>query len=354
MNDSYTRHKINITYKGKTYTRLGDLAKAAGLPASKLQSRWQRGIRNPHELLLKDKIRTSPRNPVPIKYKGIIYQSLKDFALANNLSYNKVLIYNGKYGINDGNKLVELAQPQNTIGILNKVTKEDLAFVDDYLNSQGLLSIKQVHDATGISINVLGEVITRNKRRQNNNLGIEPSDIAKVKRNKQEDDRAVNWYVIPKRAFLPSAIEHIKQRQQFRESLIQVPFENDNYFYSPKDKTVWGLRKVSGAIKQLTPYPKDTYTFRGHNSKCYTFSVKDIEDLIAHPEIKGEQLISKKELIKKIDIGSAVYDARHVSRHIGPQHHRYTEQGKKVSGWLPEEIEKAKQKYPGLMEKKRK
>lgn len=49
----YKRHKIDIKYRGRTYTRLADLAHAAGIPAEKVTQRWADGIRDISKLVYK-------------------------------------------------------------------------------------------------------------------------------------------------------------------------------------------------------------------------------------------------------------------------------------------------------------
>lgn len=47
----YNVQRINIEYRGHTYTRLADLAHAANIPTNKVNRRWHDGIRRLDQLL---------------------------------------------------------------------------------------------------------------------------------------------------------------------------------------------------------------------------------------------------------------------------------------------------------------
>lgn len=336
MSASYNEHRIHINYHGKTYTRLSDLAKAANISTKTIQSRWSSGIRNLNDLLSRQALSTSNAGPIPIRYGKHNYASLKDFARVHKLSYPRVLsLY--RLGIHNGTELLAMAKPHNQSQILQQVAKDSRAYTEDYLNSHGLLSASQVSAATGIREEIFYELSGRIDRGQNNHVGIQQGDIVPVDiRNVADNEDIVNQYVLPVRGFAPTVIDHIKEHQNFKESLVLIPFFNDNYYFSPDNETIWGYRKKTRALKQLTPHPgSSSYTFRDNSGQRYNFTVADIKDLIANPTVRANDLITKDDIIKRCGLSKSIWNNRKLSRLLpySTRHNRYDKTGKKVSGW---------------------
>ncbi|WP_331196361.1 hypothetical protein [Limosilactobacillus pontis] len=235
-----------------------------------------------------------------------------------------------------------MAKPHNQSKILQQVAKDSGTYTEDYLNSCGLLSAPQVSAATGVREETLYELSDRIGRVQNNNVGIQQGDIVSVDiRSSAEHEGIVNQCVLPARGFAPTVIDHIKEHQNFKESLVLIPFFNDDYYFSPDNETVWGYRKKTRALKQLTPHPgSSSYTFRDNSGLRYNFTVADIKDLIANPTVKADDLITKDDIIKRCGLSKSIWDNRKLSRLLpySTRHNRYDGAGKKVSGWDQEYV----------------
>ena len=80
---------FQVTYKGKTYHRVADFAKAAGIDTRLVLARYKRGWRDP-ERLAKPPIKKYKRHGAyEITYQGIKYASLAEFCRQQRLSYPK-------------------------------------------------------------------------------------------------------------------------------------------------------------------------------------------------------------------------------------------------------------------------
>lgn len=204
------------------------------------------------------------------------------------------------------------------------------------------MSASQVSAATGIREENLYELSGRIDRGQNNHVGIQQGDIVSVDiRNVADNEDIVNQYVLPARGFAPTIIDHIKEHQDFKKALIPIPFFNDNYYFKPDDGTVWGYRRKTGALKQLTPHTaSSSYTFRDNTGQRYSFTVTDVKDLIAYPTIQADSLITKDDIIKCRGLSKSIWDNRKLSRLLpySTRHNRYDGAGKKVSGWDQEYV----------------
>lgn len=225
---------------------------------------------------------------------------------------------------------------------LQQVAKDSRAYTEDYLNSHGLLSASQVSAATGVSEDTLYKLSGRIDRGQNNHVGIQQGDIVPIDiRNVADNEDIVNQYVLPARGFAPTIIDHIKEHQDFKKALIPVPFFNDNYYFNSDDETVWGYRRKTGALKQLTPHTASSnYTFRDNTGQHYSFTVTDVKNLIAYPTIQADSLITKDDIIKRRGLSKSIWDNRKLSRLLpySTRHNRYDGAGKKVSGWDQEYV----------------
>lgn len=350
---NYHRHRIKIEYNGKIYTRLSDLAKAASIPASKLNERWQLGIRSLHDLLYDGDLSTINQGKIPIDYHDHHYESLREFARAYKLSYDRLREFI-RLGVSDTDALIELSKTQNNVKIIKDISDNDYKAIERFLNARNLLTTEQVSLATGLSKQALYELTNRITIGQSNNSGVQEDDVVEV--TEPPLPELVNPLVMPKRAFKPAVIDHIKAQQDNKSAMVLIPFENNNYYYEPKSKTVWGYRKASHALKRLTPYPKDTYTFRDNLGKRKIFSLRDIEDIIANPDITADQLITKQALMQKYGLTKYMYNNRKIWHYLllSAGHSRYNKDGKKVSGWLKSEIELVAYEHPELFKRDKK
>lgn len=131
-----------------------------------------------------------------------------------------------------------------------------------------------------------------------------------------------------------------------KADLTIIPFKNDNYLYDYKTKTVWSRQKNKRTLRQKKMFNNVYRLNYGVNKKYYEYSPRAIEDLIAHPEIKGDDIITIHQLRNNLHMTRGIWDMRHCSALIGAKHTRYTSKGKKVRGWTKSEIDKAIKQYP--------
>lgn len=120
------------------------------------------------------------------------------------------------------------------------------------------------------------------------------------------------------------------------ENVLLLWRTNDNYYCNPDDETVWGHRRKTSALKQLTPRTaSSSYTFRDNTGQRYSFTVTDVKDLIAYPTIQANDLITKDDIIERRGLLRSIWDNRKLSRLFpySTRHKRYDGAGKKVSGW---------------------
>lgn len=344
----YDRHIIDVDYHGKHYTHITSLAKAAGISAQKINQRWSDGIRDVNKLVYRGELPIEFHGSIEITYNGKYFESLKEFARANGLVYNRLRsLY--RRGIHDPEILIEKAQRKEVPEILKRVVKDDYQSNEKDLKSNGLLSLRQVSEITGVSKDALTELTARIERGQHNNSGLQKDDIVHVDRENAHD-KQVNTFTMQKRAFRPSAVTHLLVKQKDKQALEPIPFYNSNYFYDDKEKTVYGYRKKSNALKLLKEHPKDIYTLRDNNGKRYTFTIADIEDMIANPDILADDLITKAEIINELGGTKSMWDNRGIVKCLNRNnsHSRYNSQSKKVTGWLPKTVEIAKKEHPEL------
>lgn len=346
----YERHIIDVNYKGHHYTRLTDLSEATGIPAQKLNHRWVNGIRDVDRLTYQGHLPIVHNGPIEISYKGHRFSSLKEFARAYDVGYNRLrALY--KAGVHDPEQLVVQAQRKDVPKILKQIVKDDYRSGDTHLNEEGLLSLRQVSKATGISRQALTELTARVERGQTNNSGLLRSDIVNMNRENAHPD-TVNTFTMQKRAFRPSAIKHLLDKKKDKSNLEPIPFDGVNYLYDRQSRTVYSYKPKSHALKRLTENPKNIYTLRDEAGRRYTFRIDDVEDLIDNPEITADQLITKADILSKLDGTNSMWNSRGFIRYLnnGNSHSRYNSQRKKVTGWLPQVVKSVKDEHPDLFE----
>lgn len=80
---------FKMIYKGNTYHRVADFAKAAGVDTQLVLQRYKRGWRDPYQLAKPPIKKHAWHSPYKINYQGIKYSSLAEFCRQQRLSYNK-------------------------------------------------------------------------------------------------------------------------------------------------------------------------------------------------------------------------------------------------------------------------
>lgn len=331
---------LDVWYQGKHYVRASDLAHDTGLSISTIKTRWTNGVRDVKKLTAKrlSNISENTGKPIKIVYKGIEYSSLAEFARSNGLVYNKLLKLTHR-GVWDSDKLAKLAKPVDKSQLIKELGKENKSYADEFIHSQGLLTIADVVQQTGITRQHLTEIANRTLKGGNNYFGIEKSDIIRLAdRDKAKKDmNLVNNQTLSNFAFKAETITHIREHQSRKNDLVTIPFKNTKYYYDFKNRTVWSTIQGEKYLKQLTPSKAGVY--RLHWAKGFEeYTAKMIEDLIAYPKITGDMLLSLEEITRKLGFSKSTWYRKEYNKAIGPYHTRYTSRGKKVIGWTRKEV----------------
>lgn len=334
---------LDVWYQGKHYVRASDLAHDTGLSISTIKTRWTNGVRDIKKLTAKrlSTITENTGKPIKIVYKGIEYSSLAEFARSNGLVYNKLLKLTHK-GVWDPDKLAKLAKPVDKSKLIKELEKENKSYSAEFIHSQGLLTIADVVQETGITRQHLTEIANRTLKGGNNYIGIKKADIVKLaNRDKAKKDmNLVNNQTLSNFAFRPETIAHIREHQSQKNDLVSIPFKNKKYYYDFKNRAVWSTIQGEKYLKQLTPSKAGVY--RLHWSKGFEeYTAKMIEDLIAYPEITGDMLLSLEEITQELAVSKSTWYRKRYNKMIGPYHTRYTSGGKKVIGWTQKEVNEA-------------
>lgn len=344
MND-----KVLIEYKGKEYTHLEDFAKDYGVKTSIVKDRYERGHRNPEELLYAGRIPFKFTGSHKIVYKGVEYPSLKQFCKAFKLNYRKALTL-WKRNIRDPQKIMDNARFSNNKQVLNDVRTNDILSIERVVNHHGYLTANQVADKTKVDPTKIREQVTRMLDGQNNNMGVEANDIVKINYSKQEIATAsTNKSVLPSYAFKPAIIDHINNHLNKinNPNIKRIPFRNTNYYFDTKTNKVFSKQKSSSTFKELK-LSVDHYVLRGDDGHRFSFTVDTIKDLLEYPEVTAADLLTKQDVIEKYKMPRTAWNNRRVYTVLPLKigHTRYDKNGKLVRGWTKETVESVVSKYP--------
>lgn len=342
--------EIRIEYKGKIYTRLEDFAKQNGGVTRTIKNRWYRGgYRDPKELLQEGKLPRKFHGVHTLVYQGIEYPSLKEFCRFFDLNYRKALTL-WKRKVRNPQIIRDQASFQDNQEVLEDVRTNDLSNVEKLVNSYGYLTSWQVAEKTGISGKKIREQVARLLANQNNNMGVQKDDIHKMEYSVQERAKLTkNGEVLSKYAFKPQVVEHIKQHlnQVNKDTVKLIPFFNDKYYFDEETEKVLSKRKSNNVLKEISLHD-NVYTLRDDSGKRFGFTIETIKDLIANPNIKAEDLMTKSEIIKKYGLTPAIWNNRKIFSILPVKigHTRYSKTGKSVRGWTKDTVDQAVKAYP--------
>lgn len=332
---------FKVQYKNTIYTRPSDLAKVVGQPTALIKGRWHDGVRDINKLIAPSGLSTVTENtghPIKIIYKGLEYESLKAFAKDNKLSYHKVLNLTHQ-GIWQAERLIELAKPQkNLVKNITLSSKKSQKIVTDYIHNQNLLTVQDISNLLKIKPSVLFDRIHRIAKGENNYLGIEQSDVILLSNREevQKNTTLINERLLPKYAFSQNVIAHIEKYKNKKNKLVQIPFKNNNYFYDLNTKSVWSTNKGQNSLKRIS---SSHNMFRLHYEGGFEeYSSKAIEDIIKYPEITGNDLMTKSEIMKQYKITKSFWNNHKINQLLGIKHTRYNK-SKKITGWTKKTVD---------------
>lgn len=327
--------KINLTFNGKKYYRLGDLAKDYNISARLVNQRWVDGHRDP-------KILTSPNINTyqgihSIIYRGVYYKSALQFSNAYKLNYKKVIALI-KQGVTNPKQLIEEGKTGNYgVEVLNNYVKNEIKKKELLVNSKKLFTAVQVSEITNISpafiYDALKAIVVEGQNKSS--IGLLDTDIVKIHFNKSEDKKLVgDSRLVSKFGFKASAITHIlakqKHLQQLDLKLVPINISSFDYLYSPKTHELF--RSKGQKIIKIKRKNKDEFWIVG-NKKTIILKIADIQDMLDNPSIKYDDLLTKSELIKTGKVESNIASSKLPKPHV-----RINNNGQKKKGWTKQEI----------------
>lgn len=336
---------FKMIYKGNTYHRVADFAKAAGVDTQLVLQRYKRGWRDPDQLA-KPPIKKHPwHSPYKINYQGIKYSSLAEFCRQQRLSYTKA---NRLWvsGIKNPKELIIKAALKKSDIALEMQRKHDYDEKTNILKKYNLYTPKEIAKITDIPLkSVLSSMhdLIRTDSRKNKKgvsvIGLRREDVVDFKKIKDGNDllEISNVTAIPRVVLKESAIKHIKEMQTRSESLELEPFNffGEDYYYDKATHTMWKLTKTG--YKQINQSNGKFALI--HNKKKYYFAESTIEDIYQHPDIKYSQLYSATDLYKILNVSRSYWSSHRLGENLPFQHVRFnydTKQNK--NGWTKAEL----------------
>lgn len=345
------RIEFNIKYKGKTYKRVSDFARDAGVDTHLVLMRLKNGWTDPQKLAqppIEDKDRKNNHPAYVINYKNVKYSSLAEFSRTFKLSYNLVLRC-WHTGYTEPEDIIQRAKPKS----LEETTQDMLAQkkIDEkaknkYLRELGLFSPTDISQATGVPlskiISAISGLIRNDARRTKSNIssiGIHREDITLLTDNEKTLDTISNSVVVPRYGIKPIAIKHIQVKQNYLKSLnlIQVPHFT-NYYYDIKGKRIWSLNKGT-TMREIKPKSTNTYILK-RDKHSYSVSTKDIDDWSKNPNIEYDDLLSYADLTNILEVSKSWWSNNGIRQTIMPKlHKRYNFQTHKAkTGFAKNEL----------------
>lgn len=344
--------KVRIKYKGKTYYRLADLAHDYNIDSSLVSSRWHNGHRKPEELVKKGKLNTIQPYAHQITYEGTTYKSAREFSRKYNLIYGKVLRLMKK-GVVEPEKLIDngKSNQRDSIDVLTAERKADEAQKTRLIHVQGLLTVQEVSQMTQVPVHPISVLANGliTGRKKAGHLGLKKSDIVRLNFKNEEDRKKIkNEFFIGKYGFKKIAVNHILERINIIKDrdMEQLPDPFSKYYYDLENKEVWKYSSLGYGTVRLRAFTKSKSFVLMVDKKRFKFSPDTIEDIVKHPEITYQDLITKQDIIAHTDLTTSRWNNLKISKYLPLQHTRYDKIGSKVSGWTKEEYDKACKTYP--------
>ena len=285
------KKSVNIVYHGKTYHSLAALARACNLPPKVVQSRYRK---------------------------------------SHNIDY-------------------VTAPVRNSADVVRNIRHQVTAYNQKLVHQRDLLMVADVAKLTGYRYDVLSSALSGFYRQKSyhTNLGFDQSDIERIVPTNEEIANAPAPNQIIKWAFKKSVVAKIKQKMQHlaKSNLVMVPQLDGNYFYNPKDKSLWSNRRsgnTNGIFTKIVatlPNHYGIYLTTSKGSTSVTLSINTIEDLIANPTLTASELTTHEQIMATCGISqnqwAYIFAGRPFKLHL-----RYDQNRQIVRGYSPKQTTK--------------
>lgn len=336
------QRKDQIILLGQTYKSIADAARKHNIRPNTLANRVNRhGNDWPY---LFDKLYSSNRKT----YKQNKLNKLKNsnkrtpyLDITNELYLKQsALLHNNEWPLRNVNKRLEQYQALQKAHKVRKQMRKDAI---NAIHQQNCVTLNDVAKECNVLIDDLQREIY--KVVNNNRVpisGFYKTDIVLFKKHNQYPGRISPKYVLKR-----ETIKHIKDYQAKIAQTVIIPFTNNRYFYSKIEKCVYSkivtknkihFRKINPRVHSNVPNMSPRYLLYVKPYVTVDINLNTIEDIIEHPTITVNDLISAKELQK-------AYGHNFKSFIILPKLHiRFDSQGHTKRGYVKSQIRFKKKK----------
>lgn len=330
------QRKGQIMLLGQTYKSISDAARKHNIKPNTLANRVNRHGNNWPYLF--DKLYSSNSKT----YKQNNLNKLKNLNkrtpyldIANELYLKQsALLHNNEWPLRNLNKRLEQYQALQKAYKVRKQMRKDAT---NAIHQQNCVTLNDIAKECNLLIDDLQCEI---RRVVNNNRvpisGFYKTDVVLFKKHHQYPGRISPKYVLKR-----EAIQHIKDYQAKIAQTVIIPFTNNRYFYSQMEKCVYSkivtknkihFRKINPRMHSNVPNMSPRYLLYLKPYVTVDISLNTIEDILEHPTITVNDLISAKELQK-------AYGHNFKSFIILPKSHiRFDSQGHTKRGYVKSQI----------------
>lgn len=336
------QRKDQIMLLGQTYKSISDAARKHNIRPNTLANRVNRHGNNWPYLF--DKLYSSNSKT----YKQNKLNKLKNSNkrtpypdIVNELYLKQsALLHNNEWPLRNVNKRLEQYQ---ALQKAHKVCKQMRKDATNAIHQQNCVTLNDVAKECDLLIDDLQceiyKVVNNNRAPIS---GFYKTDVVLFKKHHQYPGRISPKYVLKR-----EAIQHIKDYQAKIAQAVIIPFTNNRYFYSKIEKCVYSkivtknkihFRKINPRVHSNVPNMSPCYLLYLKPYVTVDINLNTIEDIIEHPTITVNDLISTKELQK-------AYGHNFKSFIILPKSHvRFDSQGHTKRGYVKSQIRFKKKK----------
>lgn len=336
QNFQHKQRKDQIILLGQAYKSISDAARKHNIRPNTLANRVNRHGNNWPYLF--DKLYSSNSKT----YKQNKLNKLKNsnkrtpyLDITNELYLKQsALLHNNEWPLRNVNKRLEQYQALQKAHKVHKQMRKDAT---NAIHQQNCVTLNDVAKECNVLIDDLQREIY--KFVNNNRVpisGFYKTDVVLFKKHHQYPGRISPKYVLKR-----EAIQHIKDYQAKIAQTVIIPFTNNRYFYSKIEKCVYSkivtknkihFRKINPRMHSNVPNMSPRYLLYLKPYVTVDISLNTIEDIIEHPTITVNDLISAKELQK-------AYGNDFKSFIILPKLHiRFDSQGHTKRGYVKSQI----------------
>ena len=330
------QRKGQIMLLGQTYKSISDAARKHNIRPNTLANRVNRHGNNwPYlfDKLYSSNSKTYKQNKLN---KRIQYPDI-----ANELYLKQsALLHDNEGPLRNVNKRLEQYQALQKAYKVRKQMRKDAA---NAIHQQNCVTLNDIAKECNLLISDLQceiyKVINNNRVPIS---GFYKTDVVLFKKHHQYPGRISPKYVLKR-----EAIQHIKDYQAKIAQTVIIPFTNNRYFYSKTEKCVYSkivtknkihFRKINPRVHSNVPNMSPRYLLYLKPYVTVDINLNAIEDIIKHPTITINDLISVKELQK-------AYGHNFKSFIILPKLHiRFDSQGHRKRGYVKSQIRFKKKK----------